>query len=316
MREQTKIYVLIDPRTMRVRYIGITCQSLTDRLGNHIHDAKYRPEENWHKARWILQLLDEGYKPIIRQICHCDTRKNAEEIESKLIVKYKEKHNLVNIDTGNGSFTSRGQHSAAVCNSKKLYVYNYDGTYYGQFNSIIEGSEELGIYHGTITKCLTGIYKYAKGFQFSYTKVESMPSLVEYSTGSSKEVTLLDNETGELIRYKSGVACKEALNLELKTTSHKYILGALNKYYGNRYSMLVDEEFVQSTYYNTGVIIKTTFKEYQFKSKKDLLAYMGYKIKSIDDEHLFKYIYKHFDKVEDITFNWPLCLVTSKENPS
>ena len=29
-----------------------------------------------------------------------------------------------------------------------------------------------------------------------------------------------------------------------------------------------------------------------------------------------KYIYKHFDKIEDITFNWPLCLVTSKENPS
>lgn len=315
MRQKTKIYVLIDPKTLRVRYIGITCQSLNDRLGNHIHDAKYHPEENWHKSRWILQLLDEGCKPIIRQILECETRKEAETIESNLIIKYKEKHNLVNIDEGNGEFTSKGQHSAAEYNSKKLYVYNYNGTYYGQFNSIIEGAEELNIYVSTVRKCLSGEYKYAKGFQFSYTKVENMPSLEEYSTGSSKEVIILNNETGEITRYKSGVVCKDALNLNIRTTGHKYIVGALNRYYGNKYSMLVDGEFIQSTYYNTGVIIKTKSNEYQFKSRKDLLSYMGYKIKSTDEDHLFKYIYENFEEIEEVILNWPLCLVTSEENP-
>ena len=46
-----KIYVLIDPISLKIRYIGITRQELKERLDNHIHDAKYRPDWNWHKSR-------------------------------------------------------------------------------------------------------------------------------------------------------------------------------------------------------------------------------------------------------------------------
>lgn len=60
MRNVTDIYVLVDPITLKIRYIGVTCQYLTDRLQNHIHDALYRPSENWHKARWIKALIQKG----------------------------------------------------------------------------------------------------------------------------------------------------------------------------------------------------------------------------------------------------------------
>ena len=314
MKDKTKIYVLIDPNTLKVRYIGITCQSLTDRLGNHIHDARYRESENYHKARWIQSLLSKDQRPIIRQIKLCSSRTDAEAIESEMILKYKEKHNLVNISDGNGEFTSRGQHSASIINSKKVYVYNYDGTYYGMYNSHIECSEELGIYVGSIEKSLYGTQKFAKGFQFSHEKLERMESLENYSTGSSKEVILLDNESGEIIRFKSGVDCKKTLGLEIHSTSHKNILGALNKWYGNKYSMLVDGEFTQSTYYNTGVIIKCNNQTFKFKSKKELLAYMGFKIKSASIDCLYEYIYRHFENIEEIMLDQPLCLVTDKDN--
>lgn len=314
MKNETKIYVLIDPNSLRVRYIGITCQSLKDRLRNHIHDARYRESDNYHKARWIQSLLSENKRPIIRLIKLCSTRIEAEEIESEMILKYKNKHNLVNISEGNGEFTSRGQHSASVINSKKVYVYNYDGTYLATYNSHIECSEELGIYISSIEKCLSGLYKYAKGYQFSRTKTDKMDSLEDYGTGSSKEVIILDNKSGEILRFKSGVDCKNKLNLNFSSSGHKYILGALNKQYGNRYSMLVNGEFIQSTYYNTGVLIKCKNKEYKFVSRKELLKFMGFKIKSIDEDRLYEYIYSYFDNIEDIILNQPLCLVTDEDN--
>ena len=310
----TDIYVLVDPVECKVRYIGITCQELRERLENHIHDALYLPEVNYHKANWIKKLLDKGYKPIIRRLCTMPTRAEAEKLEEALIVKYKDKHNLVNISEGNGEFTSIGQKSAAVINSKRVYVYNYDGSFYKEYPSVKECSNDLHIKYSCVFKCISGLYKYAKGKQFSYTKVDRMPDLTEYSTGSSVEIILKDNETGELLRFKSGRSCRESLGLPMIGTKNKNLLPYLNKYYGNKYSMLIDGEFTQSTYYNTGVKIITSDKTYYFKSKKDLLSFMGYKTKAVPDDVIDKYIRKYFGDDISILFNLPLCSVMDKAN--
>lgn len=314
MENITKIYVLVDPNDIKIRYIGITCQSLKDRLSNHIQEAKFHPESNWHKANWIRKLLSKNQKPIIRQLCICNTREEAEKLESKLITKYIKKHNLVNVSLGNGQFTSIGQHSAAEINSKEIFVYNYKGEFIQQFKSIKECAKSLDIYISCVEKCLYGIYKYAKGYQFSYTKVEFMPSLENYSTGSSKQVLILDTITGEVLKFKSGVECKKYFEFDLKTTANKYLLGAFNKKFGNRYMVNINGEFTQSTYYNTGVIIKCKKSEYKFKSKKELISYMGYKTTGISQEILLDYINKHFTDIEELLFNQPLCLVTGEDN--
>lgn len=44
--DKTYVYVLVDPRTIKIRYIGITKQFLVDRLQNHIDEARHRPEFN------------------------------------------------------------------------------------------------------------------------------------------------------------------------------------------------------------------------------------------------------------------------------
>lgn len=55
-----KIYVLIDPFSNEIRYIGKTKFSLKDRLCKHL--ITY--EKN-HRANWIRSLIKRGTKPII-----------------------------------------------------------------------------------------------------------------------------------------------------------------------------------------------------------------------------------------------------------
>jgi len=319
MKEKTKIYVLIEPITLKIRYIGITCTNLNKRLDGHLHEAKYKPECNRHKSNWILKMLRMGCKPIIRQIAELNSRKEAEELETLLITKYITKHNLVNISLDNGQFNSE---SSSKINSKEIHVYDYTGVYKESYDSIIECSEKLDICYSTIKKCITKQYKYAKGFQFNLEKVEKMETLVNYGNGNSKQVIILDNESGEIITFKSGVECKDKLNLNIQATQIIRILGELNKQYGDKYTMLIEGKFTQSTYYNTSVVIETSENTYNFESKKELLNFMGYKVKSINQDKLLEYINKCFKNINNIYFNRPLCEVTCtgiigefRENP-
>lgn len=316
MRNVTDIYVLVDPIVFKVRYIGVTCQSLTDRLQNHIHDALYRPSENWHKARWIKSLIQKGKKPIIRRIAQKPTRKEAEELETMLIQRYKEKHNLVNISEDNGYFTFDGRKKASEINSKKVYVYHYDGTFYKEFDSAKEASEELGIYYSCVLKCLRGYYKYAKGFQFSFKKVHRMPDLTDYSTGDSVEIILKDNSTGKTQRFKSFKDCKDKMGIIDLNTNSKRLPILLAKLYGNKYSVKIGDTWYEcdSTYYNTGVKVTCTDKEYYFKTKKDLIVYMGYSTRGILNSTLDRKIREFFPNFISVEYKLPLCQVIDKAN--
>lgn len=300
-----KIYVLIDPISLKVRYIGITRQELKERLDNHIHDAKYRPEWNWHKSRWINKLLLINNKPIIRLLKICENREEAELLEEELINKYKDKHKLTNIAIDSSKFDST---SAAEFLSKQVFVYDYQGNYIESYKSIKECSYELQIYYSTVKKCLRGEYKYAKQFQFSLEKVEKMPNLTEYSTGSSKEVILLDTFTDEILRFKSKVDCCKKLNIIVKSTGHKYLLGALNKEFGNRYRMLVDGNWEQSTYYNTGVIIELLNETVSFLTKKEFLSSIGIN-NSVTEKKFNELINKTYNNAVNIKTSQPQCEV-------
>jgi hypothetical protein len=60
------IYVLRDPDSLAVRYVGVTTQRPETRLGSHICDAKIRPTS--HVRRWIAQLLARGQSPVMEVI--------------------------------------------------------------------------------------------------------------------------------------------------------------------------------------------------------------------------------------------------------
>ena len=65
--QQWFVYVLKDPRTDSVRYVGWTVD-IERRLYIHIWRAENDQDNNTHKGRWIRLLLKEGLKPIIETI--------------------------------------------------------------------------------------------------------------------------------------------------------------------------------------------------------------------------------------------------------
>lgn len=93
-----KIYILIDPFTNRVRYVGKTVMTLDWRLKYHI-----KQHSNMPKVDWLTSIIKKKSYPIIRQI---DVIKESKWIEAeKYWIKfYKELHgNLFNIACGGGA---------------------------------------------------------------------------------------------------------------------------------------------------------------------------------------------------------------------
>lgn len=59
----TVIYLLIDPASRDVRYVGQTVQALHQRLSSHIRRSNKQQNK---KALWIRDLLSKGLKPLIK----------------------------------------------------------------------------------------------------------------------------------------------------------------------------------------------------------------------------------------------------------
>ena len=197
-----RIYVLVDPFSLKVRYVGRTRSSLSVRLGQHVSKARYNREKT-HKASWIKSLLKVNTKPYIRLLCNVEGWTESHEIERRLISRYKDRL-LNHDDRGEGrvnhvvtqdqkvqtSITLKGRYSRGEISnpaSKEVHVYNLSGAYIRSYKHGKEAANELSITYSAIYKCTKGITKQYGGYQFSYEKVEKMPTL------NRKPKVILDN---------------------------------------------------------------------------------------------------------------------------
>lgn len=195
------IYALIDPITCKVRYIGRTSVSMSARLSKHIHDAKYNKRKT-HKEDQIRSLLKINCKPLVRKLTEIEGWDESYAFEVALIEKYKDR--LTNYyDQGPGKLRScrkedrekisetlkQGYANGSIARptGRTVYVYNSDGTYYGEYPSIQETARQLGVYWGTIKKHINnkltspniptadGRKRYLRtGYQYSAIKVDKM----------------------------------------------------------------------------------------------------------------------------------------------
>lgn len=67
------LYILIDPITNSIRYVGKTKQDLKERLARHVRDALEMDGATWadrtHRANWIRKVLSQGQRPRISEMC-------------------------------------------------------------------------------------------------------------------------------------------------------------------------------------------------------------------------------------------------------
>lgn len=197
MKIKVNIYVLIDPVTNKVRYIGRSRCDLKKRLREHISKSKKNYDNN-HKSNWIRSLLKINSKPIIKCLTTVLGWSESYEVEKCLINKYKDKFNLVNSsDKGEGGlnreisletkekisnslkkYYEKNRDNLSFC--KKIYVYKRNGSFFNEYPSIKKAGKELGwksytIIHKLLKKSRLKPEKY--DYQFSYVKVEKMPNL-------------------------------------------------------------------------------------------------------------------------------------------
>lgn len=191
MEREVKIYALIDPITLKIRYVGRTVRSLPMRLSQHVHCAKTGRLKT-HKEDWIRSLLKINSRPYIRLLKKVIGWSESYNVETAIINRYR--HRLLNHDDrGEGclnrnlSQDSRNKISSTLTEFYKtggrnaarkiVYCYNEDGSFYKEYPSIRAAGEDLGLYFKTISKHLNGVIKrryLRKGKQFSFIKVERM----------------------------------------------------------------------------------------------------------------------------------------------
>lgn len=62
---EARIYILIDPLSQEIRYVGWTVRPLEKRLAAHLREAN---QAKHHRACWIASLARSGQRPVIREI--------------------------------------------------------------------------------------------------------------------------------------------------------------------------------------------------------------------------------------------------------
>lgn len=76
------VYVLLNPRDQKVKYVGMTKNSLLLRLRQHL-----QPEgANLSKKEWIESLITIGLCPVIKGVFSCSSREIAQE-EERFVIK-------------------------------------------------------------------------------------------------------------------------------------------------------------------------------------------------------------------------------------
>lgn len=81
-----KIYVLVDPTTNHVRYVGKTSTTTEKRLRGHIEKSR-NLDNKWHVAQWIRSLTAEGLHPIIEVVREVEPQ-YVDETEIFCIAEY------------------------------------------------------------------------------------------------------------------------------------------------------------------------------------------------------------------------------------
>ena len=97
--EHWLVYVLKDPDTGSIRYVGWTSRTARCRFLEHIADAKRK--QTTHRNKWIMSLLLVGKKPLI-EVIEVGSGESWEQSEVEAISRYRALGcNLVN-DTAGG----------------------------------------------------------------------------------------------------------------------------------------------------------------------------------------------------------------------
>ena len=155
---KTFIYILQDPITDEVRYVG---KSINPSRRYHSH-LWSKPKVKFHSYYWIQKLLKNNLKPIITIIDETDN--NWIQLEQYWIEQFKQwGFNLTNVTNG-----GEGAFGAGQWNNKIISCYDINGIYKETFKSIKSASIKYNISHGHLISALKGKLILCQNLQWRY----------------------------------------------------------------------------------------------------------------------------------------------------
>lgn len=190
-----KIYQLLDPNTREIRYIGVTCQSLTARLTAHITRA--HKERKTHNHCWIISLGES--KPIIEELKRANTQEEASQMEIDTIKEYFDNGYRLTNHLAGGYVCPTGPREQITLRMK-VDMYSREGVLLNTFDSMVDAERQTGVPNGKISGCCKGKKgrQIAGGYVWRY-KGESFdkyPTTPQWFTKKIKQYSL----DGELLK--------------------------------------------------------------------------------------------------------------------
>ncbi len=208
------IYILSDPRTDEIRYVGKTTRVLARRLREHLQAAGLK--KHTHKTHWLLQLKELGLKPLIEEV---EVTAVADEAEmfwieqfralgfklvnstvggegrrcgSKLPAETRAKMSAIHMGKKRIPFTDLHKANIATARARQQFTaetrakmgksHEKVRPFIDQYGRIYQTQAEAARAHnlnsGAVFHVLSGKHAQAKGFIFKYL-VPSFPSDLE-----------------------------------------------------------------------------------------------------------------------------------------
>ena len=199
--ETTNIYILTDPETNMVRYVG-KANNITERYKAHLNKAR---KHQTHKKKWIASLRKKGLKPLISVI---DVVPITDWVfwETYWISQFKTwGFNLINYTSGGDGCTFSNQTSFKYGDKcKKIVALNKNGVLVGEFNGINKGVEFCG--KKCVDGALAGRIKTAGGYIWMYSDTYN-----QLTKDELKEIILTKNHrkiNNSKTKFKKGETSK------------------------------------------------------------------------------------------------------------
>ena len=152
------VYDLIDPRTEKPRYVGITSNP-NARLKRHLEDVDTNPA----KFAWISELATEGFEPRLHILEIVDSLKLAREREKYWVDHYlSSSEQLLNIQlAGDGREIEALTYELPIFSSRAERVFSEQPGYVSAEEAARMLGVDIGVFHRAIKTLLLDIRLYS-----------------------------------------------------------------------------------------------------------------------------------------------------------
>ena len=280
-----KIYTFYTLSSMdepkRVRYVGVTSNTLEKRFQSHKGSARgKRRSQPVHQ--WMYSKYKNGFDIICKQIDQC-FEDEWQEKEKYWIAYYRKiEPELLNLQNGGSGIITKemrsidGMERTRLASIRPVAAYDDEGNLIAKYESLTDAAKKLNISKGNISAALSGKKKHCRGYKWKYLEKKEInfnkykkkvnpdynKRLIVYKFNKNNKLVKTYQSARQVIRDIFGENCTASGDYFVKNIINKSILW--HKYYWStsRDFIINDNHYTCKEVDKNGNIIKLyrTFK--------------------------------------------------------